>query len=101
MTTRWSARFEDPVQLPGGGQLATLRDAATFILELAPADQEHQAWQLAAQTLFDAAHGRDFIMHARIAVLRALNKDKPAPPRAGREDFRDKWRAKRAAERDG
>jgi hypothetical protein len=30
-------------------------------------------WQLATAQLIDAAEGRNFIMHGRIAVLKALN----------------------------
>jgi hypothetical protein len=97
MTTRWSARFEYPIALSDGGELVTLRDAATYLTRLPKAEQEHPAWQLAAATLLDAAEGRDFLMHARISVLRALNRDRPVPARVRREDWRDKWRAKRPA----
>jgi hypothetical protein len=31
------------------------------------------------EQLIDAAEGRNFIMHARIAVLKALNHGKPSP----------------------
>lgn len=94
-STRWSGPLGDPVLLPDGRALTTLRDAATYIVALPKAEQRHPAWQLAAATLLEAAEGRDFIMHARIAVLRALNRDRPAPPRARPEDFRDRWRARR------
>jgi hypothetical protein len=36
-------------------------------------------WQLTMAQLIDAAEGRNFIMHARIAVLRALNHGLPDP----------------------
>jgi hypothetical protein len=41
----------------------------------------HEAphWQLAMEQLIEAAEGRNFIMHARIAVLRALNHGLPDP----------------------
>jgi hypothetical protein len=32
---------------------------------------------LAVTVLTDAAEGRDFVMHARIAVLRALSRNRP------------------------
>jgi hypothetical protein len=91
----WTTRFDDPIPLPAGGPLRTLGDAAAYILKLPPADQQHPAWQLAGQTLLDAAEGRDFLMHARIAVLRALNKDRPAPARPKRETLGDRWRARK------
>ncbi|MGY4295346.1 hypothetical protein ACVWXN_003441 [Bradyrhizobium sp. i1.4.4] len=96
MTPRWSARFDDPIPLPTGGALGTLRDAASHVTELSPAEQEHPAWQLAIRTLIDAAEGRDFVMHARIAVLRALNRDKPPPARTREPSLGEKWRAQRA-----
>jgi hypothetical protein len=34
-------------------------------------------WQLAMAILIAAAEGRDFVMHDRIAVLKALNHGKP------------------------
>jgi hypothetical protein len=80
----WSTPFDDPVPLPGGGQALTLRDAAVYAAGLPQAEQDLEAWQLAAGILLAAAEGRDFVMHARIAVLRAINRDKPPPaPRAG------------------
>ena len=36
-------------------------------------------WQIAMEQLIDAAEGRNFIMHARIAVLKALNQGLPDP----------------------
>jgi hypothetical protein len=97
MTTRWSAPFDAPIPLPGGGELTTLRDAATFIMSLPKAQQNHDAWRTAAETLLSAAEGRDFLMHARIAVLRALNRDRPAPLRAKPGSLGDRWRARKAS----
>ena len=37
------------------------------------ADQDLEEWQTAIGCLIGAAEGRDFMMHARIGVLRALN----------------------------
>jgi hypothetical protein len=36
-------------------------------------------WQIAMEQLIDAAEGRNFLMHARIGMLRALNHGKPDP----------------------
>jgi hypothetical protein len=35
----WSTPFEDPVPLPGGKQLTTLKDAARYIQRLPKAEQ--------------------------------------------------------------
>lgn len=98
MAARWSTHFDDPIPLAPGGELVTLRDAATFITELPKAQQQHQAWQTAIEILIATAEGREFLMHARIAVLRALNKDRPAPARAKRETLADRWRARKASQ---
>lgn len=79
MNPGWSARFEDPIPLPAVGALTTLREAAAFIIALPKAEQQHPAWQLAVATLLAAAEGRDFLMHARIAVLRGLNRGTRPP----------------------
>ena len=47
------------------------------IQELPEATQERREWQIAVHCLIDVAEGRDFIMHARIGVLQALNRNKP------------------------
>lgn len=61
----WSADFEDPVSLPNGRQLVTLKDAATYITKLPKAEQQAAEWQTAVPCLIGAAEGRDFLMHAR------------------------------------
>jgi hypothetical protein len=61
-------RRSDP--LPDGQQLVTLKDTADYIVKLPKAEQDLEEWQ----TLIGAAEGRDFLMHARIGVLRALNR---------------------------
>ena len=75
----WSDRFEDRIPLPRGRTLATLRDAASYIQKLPKAEQHQPHWQTAIEILIATAEGRDFHMHARIAMLRALNHGRPAP----------------------
>ncbi len=70
----WSREFEDPIPLPRGRQLVTLKDAADYILKLPKAEQKEPAWQTATETLIMAAEGRGPLMHARIGMLRALNR---------------------------
>jgi hypothetical protein len=55
-------------------QLVTLKDAAAYIMALPKAEQAMPEWQTAIATLIGAAEGRDFLMHARIGMLRALNR---------------------------
>lgn len=75
----WSRRFDDAVTLPDGHQLLTLEDAARYIQQLPKAEQAKLHWQTATSILIGAAEDRDFVMHARIAMLRALHFGK-APP---------------------
>jgi hypothetical protein len=58
-----------------GRQLVTLEDAAAYIMKLPKAEQHFEEWQTAVECLIGAAEGRDFLMHARIGVLRALNRN--------------------------
>jgi hypothetical protein len=71
----WSRPFEDPIPLPDDRQLITLKDAAGYIMKLPKAEQDLEEWQTATGCLIGAAEGRDFLMHARIGVLRALNRN--------------------------
>jgi hypothetical protein len=72
----WSAPFDDPITLRGGGQLVTLQQAADYVMAL-PTHVQHKAhWQTAVENLINAAEtGGGWLMFARIAVMRALNAD--------------------------
>jgi len=86
----WKRLFEDPSPLPRGRQLVTLEDAAGYIMKLPKAEQKLAEWQTAVHCLIGAAEGRDFLMHARIGMLRALNVGKPdlTPPRKRAKAYR-------------
>jgi hypothetical protein len=53
----WARPFDDPVLLPGGRELVTLRDAAAYIPKLLRAEQDLAEWQTAVGCLFGAAEG--------------------------------------------
>jgi hypothetical protein len=72
----WSREFDDPV--PG---MKTLRDAATYIMNLPVSEKKKPHWQAAAEALLMAAEDRSPLMHARIGMLRALSHGKPTPVR--------------------
>jgi hypothetical protein len=71
----WSRRFVDPIPTKGK-PIATLQDAAQFILKL-PAEQAKPHWQAAAEAVIMAAEDRGPLMHADIGMKRALNAGKP------------------------
>lgn len=75
----WSMWFEDPV--PG---LTSLRDAARYIERLPKAEQHQPHWQTAIEALIMAAEGRGPMLHARIAMLRAMHHGKPKPEKEPR-----------------
>ena len=73
--TGWSKPFEDPVVLADGRKLITLKDAADHVMKLPKAEQKHERWEAAIEALIMAAEDRGPLLHARIGVLRALNRD--------------------------
>jgi hypothetical protein len=81
----WFKRFYDPIILPDGRKLLTLRDAAEYITALPKTEHDAADWQVAMETLLLVAERNGPEMLARIAVMRALNrhntKATPAPRR--------------------
>ena len=71
----WFKRFVDPIVLPDGRELLTLRDAAEYITALPKAEHDAADWQVAMQTLILVAERDGPEMLARIAVMKALNRN--------------------------
>jgi hypothetical protein len=73
--TDWRRRFDDPIPLPKGRQLVTLKDAARYIQKLPKAEQQIEEWQTAVEVLILVAENNGGpTMLARIGVMRALNR---------------------------
>ena len=70
----WSRAFHDPIPLPRGRQLVTLKDAGNYITKLAKAEHEAPEWQAAMQALILVATRGGPTMLARIAVMWALSR---------------------------
>jgi hypothetical protein len=71
----WSTPFDDPIELEDGTTLRTLRDAIKYLGKSVPkAEHDHPAVLTAATIITQAAEGRDLIMHARIATLKAIRR---------------------------
>jgi hypothetical protein len=70
----WKGPFEDPIPLPRGRQLVTLKDAADYIMKLPKVEQNLAEWQAATEALIMAAEGRGPLLHARVGMLPALNR---------------------------
>jgi hypothetical protein len=70
----WSRKFDEPIPLPKGGQLKTLKDAGNYITKLPKADHMAAEWQAAMEALILVATLGGPTMFARIGVRRALNR---------------------------
>ena len=93
----WSRAFDEPIQPPKGKALVTLRDAASYIMALPGKTRQSDEWQAAIEALLMAAEDRGPLMHARIGVLRALNRN---VERVVNPDRKDKQWGKRKLKRD-
>jgi hypothetical protein len=51
MTTAWKRPFDDPIPLPDGRQLATLKDAGAYITSLSKKVHGAEEWQTAMEAL--------------------------------------------------
>ena len=70
----WSRPFTEPIGLPKGKKLVTLRDAALYITNLPKAEHDAEEWQAAMAALLLVADHDGPTMFARIGVVRALNR---------------------------
>ena len=70
----WSTPFDDPIPLPNGKKLVTLKDAANHITKLPKAEHNAPEWQAAMEALILVAENGGPTMLARIGILRALNR---------------------------
>ena len=87
----WSRAFDDPIPLPRGRQLVTLKDAANYIQKLPKAEQDLEEWQAAVEALLLVVELNGPTMMARIGIMRALNHH---------TDRKDKHWGKRKIKRD-
>ena len=76
----WFKRFVDPIVLPDGRELLTLRDAAEYITALPKAEHDAADWRVAMETLILVAERDGPEMLARIAIMKALNPHRPSAP---------------------
>ena len=81
-------KFDEPIPLPKGKPLITLRDAANYITKLPKAEHEAEEWQAAMQALLLVAEQNGPTMFARIGVMRALNRHVEPVFTTGRKETR-------------
>jgi hypothetical protein len=90
MVKGWQREFDDPIPLPGGGELRTLRDAGNFIAKLPKRKHNAPAWRAATEALLLVAeHGSDAML-PRIGILRVLYRGEtvPTPRKKGVKKYR-------------
>ena len=71
----WKRPFDEPIPLPRGRQLVTLKDAGTYITKLPKAEQKLEEWQTAMQALLLVVEQNGPTMFARIGVMIALHRN--------------------------
>jgi len=91
----WSQEFFDPIELPDGRELRTLRDAAEYITKLPKAEHDADEWQIAMRALLLVAEHDGPPMFARIGVMKALGRHAPKPGRAPRRKKAKSYRVVR------
>ena len=71
----WKRRFDEPIKLPGGGNLFTLKDAIAWLAKEIP-QSEHgtKEVQTAARCVTEAAENDGPMIFARIGVMQAINR---------------------------
>ena len=80
----WDQLFFDPIELPDGRTLRSLRDAGEFIQSLPKATQDRPEWQIAVRALLLVVQCDGDPMLARIGIMQALRAGKPAEAQAPR-----------------
>ena len=93
----WSREFDDPIPLPDGRQLVTLKDAGEYIQSLPKAKQNATPWRNATEALLLVVERNGPTMFARIAIMQALY---PAGERVFNPDRKDQHWGKRKLKRD-
>jgi hypothetical protein len=74
----WQRKFDDPIPLPRGRQLVTLKDAARYIQKLPKAEQQLEEWQTAvARPCFWSSTRTARRCSRGIGVMRALHRQQP------------------------
>jgi hypothetical protein len=94
----WDLKFPEPIPVPEGKPLVTLRDAGAYITALPLKVHDAKAWQTAMECLLLVADKAGPPEFARLAMVQALF---PKPPPVYHSRNKDpKWRNTRKLVRD-
>lgn len=88
----WSRRFVEPIPLPGGGELVTLRDAGDYIARLPAKESAKPHWQTAIRELMMSAERGGILQLADWAMRQALAHGRPDPEKPPRKKVAKRYR---------
>jgi len=71
----WTREFDEPIPVPKGRQIVTLRDAGDYVAKLPKAEHMTAEWQAAMLALMLVVDLNGPTMMARIGIMRALNRN--------------------------
>ncbi len=92
----WTREFDEPIPVPKGRRLVTLRDAGDYVAKLPKAKHMTAEWQAAMLALMLVVDLNGPTMMARIGIMRALNRH---TERVFNSDRKDKHWGKRKLKR--
>lgn len=70
----WDKSFREPIELPDGNALVSLRDASSYITRLPKTEHDAREWQAALHCLIEAADHGGPVSFARLGVAQALRR---------------------------
>jgi hypothetical protein len=88
----WEQLFFDPIELPDGRTLRSLRDAGEFIQALPKAMQDRPEWQTATEALLLVVKCDGDTLLAYIGIMQALRAGKPTEGSAPRRKKAKRYR---------
>lgn len=75
MANGWQRKFEDPIPLPDGCKLVTLREAVAYLAKTVPKAERNMPEVLTAAEMLTYTAERGWpTMFARMGVMQALNR---------------------------
>jgi hypothetical protein len=71
----WSRKFDEPIELPDGRKLRTLKDAIAWLAkEMPKSEHTMPKVQAAARMVTEAAENKGPMIFARMGTLQAINR---------------------------
>lgn len=74
ISSDWDRQFREPIELPDGNVLVSLRDAGSYITKLPKSEYDAKEWQTAMHVLIEAADHGGPVSFARLGMAQALHR---------------------------